>query len=87
MPPFIQSLISNPWILIVLAALVGLYLLWRSRRQEFRGMGGAAILGQYTRDLTADARAGKIGNVIGREEETERVIHILSRKTKINGHG
>ena len=84
MPPFIQSLIANPWILIILAALAGLYLLWRSRRQEFRGMGGAAILGQYTRDLTADARAGKIGAVIGRTEETERVIHILSRKTKNN---
>lgn len=84
MPPFIQSLISNPWALIILAALVGLYLLWRSRRHEFQGMGGSSMLGSYTRDLTADARAGKIGAVIGREEETERVIHILSRKTKNN---
>ena len=35
-------------------------------------------------DLTAKARAGKIDAIIGRDEETNRVIEILSRKTKNN---
>ncbi len=41
-------------------------------------------LDQYSRDLTKMARAGKLDPVIGREEEIERVIHILSRRTKNN---
>ena len=35
-------------------------------------------------DLTAKAKAGKIDNIIGRDEETARVIEILCRKTKNN---
>ena len=35
-------------------------------------------------DLTAKAKAGKIDNIIGRDEETSRVIEILCRKTKNN---
>jgi len=35
-------------------------------------------------DLTAEAQAKKIDPVIGREQEIERVIHILSRRTKNN---
>src|SRR3989304_957129 len=35
-------------------------------------------------DLTAAARAGKLDPVIGREKEIERVIQILSRRTKNN---
>ena len=35
-------------------------------------------------DLTAKAKAGKIENIVGREEETSRVIEILCRKTKNN---
>src|SRR6185436_4006614 len=41
-------------------------------------------LEKYTRDLTADARAGKIDPVIGRDEEIRRVIQVLSRRTKNN---
>ncbi|MCB0216498.1 MAG: AAA family ATPase, partial [Chloroflexi bacterium] len=41
-------------------------------------------LGQYGRDLTAEARAGKLDPVIGRDEEIRRVIQILSRRTKNN---
>jgi ATP-dependent Clp protease ATP-binding subunit ClpC len=39
---------------------------------------------EFTRDLTADARAGKLDPVIGRDEEIQRVIQILSRRTKNN---
>ena len=41
-------------------------------------------LKEFTRDLTADARAGKLDPVIGRAEEIERVIHILNRRQKNN---
>ena len=41
-------------------------------------------LKEFTRDLTADARAGKLDPVIGRDEEIHRVIQILSRRTKNN---
>ncbi len=39
---------------------------------------------EYTRDLTADARGGKLDPVIGRDSEIQRVIQILSRRTKNN---
>lgn len=41
-------------------------------------------LEDYTRDLTALARAGQIEPVIGREAEISRMIQVLSRKTKNN---
>ena len=44
----------------------------------------ASILEQYSRDMTALARNGKLDPVIGREEEIRRVVQILSRRTKNN---
>jgi ATP-dependent Clp protease ATP-binding subunit ClpB len=41
-------------------------------------------LGKYGRDLVADAAAGRLEPVIGRDEEIRRTIQILSRKTKNN---
>jgi ATP-dependent Clp protease ATP-binding subunit ClpB len=41
-------------------------------------------LQKFTRDLTEDARAGKLDPVIGRDEEIRRVIQVLSRRTKNN---
>ena len=38
----------------------------------------------FSHDLTQEVREGKIGSIIGREKEIERMIHILSRKTKNN---
>src|SRR3954454_6172395 len=43
-----------------------------------------AALSQYGRDLTDQARRGKLDPVIGRDEEIRRVIQILSRRTKNN---
>ncbi len=43
-----------------------------------------STLEQYSRDLTALAKEGKLDPVIGREEEIRRVIQILSRRTKNN---
>ncbi|MBU9739182.1 ATP-dependent Clp protease ATP-binding subunit [Diplocloster agilis] len=42
------------------------------------------VLDQYSRDLTEMAREGKLDPVVGRAEETARVIQILSRRTKNN---
>ncbi len=41
-------------------------------------------LERYGRDLTEDARAGKLDPVIGRDEEVRRVVQVLSRRTKNN---
>jgi ATP-dependent Clp protease ATP-binding subunit ClpB len=41
-------------------------------------------LEKYGRDLTEDARSGKLDPVIGRDEEIRRVIQVLSRRTKNN---
>jgi ATP-dependent Clp protease ATP-binding subunit ClpB len=41
-------------------------------------------LERYGRDLTAQARTGKLDPVIGRDEEIRRIIQILSRRTKNN---
>src|SRR5881275_2239007 len=41
-------------------------------------------LENYTRDLAALAREGKLDPVIGREQEIRRVIQVLSRRTKNN---
>ena len=45
---------------------------------------GTPTLSAYSRDLTAAARAGELDPVIGREDEIERVIAILSRRSKNN---
>ncbi|MBA3865386.1 MAG: ATP-dependent chaperone ClpB [Solirubrobacterales bacterium] len=44
----------------------------------------AQALEKFGRDLTADARNGKLDPVIGRDEEIRRVIQVLSRRTKNN---
>ncbi len=41
-------------------------------------------LTQYGRDLTDQARRGKLDPVIGRDEEVRRVVQVLSRRTKNN---
>lgn len=44
----------------------------------------ASIIEKYSRDLTALAEAGKLDPVIGREEEINRIIRTVSRRTKNN---
>ena len=51
-----------------------------SRTEAKSGKG----LAEFTRDLTAMAREGKLDPVIGRDEEINRTIQILSRRTKNN---
>ncbi len=49
-----------------------------------QGIKGAPTLSQHGRDLCAAAREGRLDPIVGREKEMERVIQILSRRTKNN---
>ncbi|MCD7831817.1 MAG: ATP-dependent Clp protease ATP-binding subunit [Firmicutes bacterium] len=53
-------------------------------RQGSTSIKNAPTLSSYGRDLCAMARKGKLDPIIGRKSETERVIQILSRRTKNN---
>src|SRR5687767_2633211 len=44
----------------------------------------SVVLDQFGRNLTQQAREGKLDPVIGREKEIERVMQVLSRRTKNN---
>ncbi len=52
--------------------------------EERRGGGGQSMLDEFGRNLTRQAREGKLDPVIGRSNEIERVMQILSRRTKNN---
>ncbi len=56
----------------------------KTRKKNKSGESNTPMLDQYSRDLTALAAEGKLDPVIGREKEIERVIQILSRRTKNN---
>ena len=55
----------------------------RAERTRAQGTPLSAAL-QFGKDITESARAGLLDPVIGRDAETERVIQILSRRTKNN---
>merc|ERR1740123_2321582 len=62
--------------------------------QQQSGKGGAWVnpdnvpvgefLDKYTRDLTEDAKDGRLDPVIGRDDEVQRTIQVLARRTKNN---
>jgi len=61
--------------------------------KEIRGAQGASdenaesryrSLERFCRDLTVDAKAGKLDPVIGRDDEIRRAMQVLSRRTKNN---
>ncbi len=56
------------------------YLMQKSKKQKST----TPILDQYSRDLTAYAKEGKLDPVIGRDREIMRLVQILSRRTKNN---
>lgn len=57
------------------------YAMSRSRVQRSEN---EQLLEKYSKDLTEAAKSGRVDPVIGREEEINRVIRILSRRTKNN---
>ncbi|HXW52532.1 MAG TPA: ATP-dependent chaperone ClpB [Myxococcota bacterium] len=52
--------------------------------QDQNPEGKIGALEKYTRDITKEAREGKLDPVIGRDEEIRRTIQVLSRRTKNN---
>jgi len=56
----------------------------RMREPEVRPSGDTRQLDQCARDLTRMAAEGRLDPVVGRKEELERLIQILSRRTKNN---
>lgn len=53
-------------------------------QEQAQGQGGSQVLDQFGRNLTQAARENKLDPVIGREKEIERVMQILSRRSKNN---
>ncbi|MEU9607385.1 ATP-dependent Clp protease ATP-binding subunit [Streptomyces sp. NPDC048057] len=51
---------------------------------EPSGGGDTPTLDQYGRDLTEEARGGRLDPVVGRAEEIEQTVEVLSRRTKNN---
>ena len=56
----------------------------RDRTQERGSSSNTTTLNQFGEDLTLQAENGKFDNIIGRDKEIERIIQILSRRTKNN---
>lgn len=56
------------------------YMMQKSRKSKST----TPMLNQYSRDLTAYAKDGKLDPVIGRDMEIRRLVQILSRRTKNN---
>ena len=54
------------------------------KEESSSAQGGSQVLDQFGRNLTQAARDGKLDPVIGREKEIERVMQILSRRSKNN---
>lgn len=57
---------------------------YAASRGKIKGRSATPTLDQYSRDMTAYAKAEELDPLIGREEEIQRVIQILSRRTKNN---
>ena len=57
---------------------------YASGKNKGKAKSATPTLDQYSRDLTEYAKEGKLDPVIGREPEIQRVVQILSRRTKNN---
>lgn len=53
-------------------------------RRNKKNTRGNSTIDQYSTDLTAQARQGKLDPVVGREDQIKRVVTILNRRTKNN---
>src|SRR5450759_655187 len=68
----------------VIQLLSGYYGKQGETQSEERGGGSSQLLDEFGRNLTRQARDGKLDPVIGRQPEIDRVMQILSRRTKNN---
>ncbi len=70
-------------IFYLLIPLFIVLLIWVARHNK-KWVTSSSILATYSRDLTTLANEGKLDPVIGRKHEIDRVIQILTRRTKNN---
>jgi ATP-dependent Clp protease ATP-binding subunit ClpC len=88
MSSIFSSTTSISSVLIILAAAVLILAIYnlakRGRGANFFSRRGTPTLERYSVDLTKQAALGKLDPVVGREEEIERVIQTLCRRTKNN---
>ena len=56
----------------------------KAERAKYMNKKQLRFLSRYGKDLTEEAKQGKLDAVIGRENEIERVVTVLSRRTKSN---
>ncbi len=56
----------------------------KAEKAKYIKSAGTRFLKKYGKDLTEEARQGHLDTVIGRENEIERVVTVLSRRTKSN---
>ena len=69
--------------LYIIIPVLGVLLFFASRYYKDR-VTSSSILATYSRDLTTLATEGKLDPVVGRKHEIERVLQILTRRTKNN---
>ncbi len=69
--------------LLIIFVVLAIVILWLYR-ENVKFTSRFRVLDVYSKDLTAMARKGLLDPVIGRDHEIERVLQILSRRTKNN---
>lgn len=69
--------------LLLILVVLGVVIFWLYK-ESLKARSNFGVLKLYSKDLTALALEKKLDPVIGREHEIERVIQILSRRTKNN---
>lgn len=69
--------------LLIILLVLGVVIFWLYR-ENIKSRSNIGVLKLYSKDLTALAHQNQLDPVIGREHEVERVIQILSRRTKNN---
>ncbi len=74
---------TSTYALIIILTVVGGIMYWLYR-ENIKSRSGADVLKLFSKDLTDLAKQQKLDPVIGREHEIERLIQILSRRTKNN---
>lgn len=74
---------SSSYSLILILVVIGVVILWLYR-ENIKAKTGFKVLELYSKDLTALAVQKKLDPVIGRDREIDKVIEVLSRRTKNN---
>ncbi len=77
------SLPATSYSLLLILVVLGVVIFWLYR-ENLKVRTKFSVLSMYSKDLSVLAREGKLDPVIGRQHEIDRLIQILSRRTKNN---